>query len=68
MYQANPTPQKRATMTDHQPVIRLEGAVERVTFHSEESGFFCDPGEVQGAAGSGNHDREYAVHYRWGIC
>ncbi len=40
MYQANPTPQKRATMTDHQPVLRLEGAVERVTFHSEESGFF----------------------------
>lgn len=27
-------------MTNHQPVIRLEGAVERVTFHSEESGFF----------------------------
>ena len=40
MYQANSTPQKRTTMTDHQPVIRLEGAVERVTFHSEESGFF----------------------------
>ncbi|WP_263078475.1 ATP-dependent RecD-like DNA helicase [Endozoicomonas sp. Mp262] len=27
-------------MTDHQPILRLEGAVERVTFHSEESGFF----------------------------
>ncbi len=40
MYQTNATPQKRATMTDHQPVLRLEGAVERVTFHSEESGFF----------------------------
>ncbi|MDB2384656.1 ATP-dependent RecD-like DNA helicase [Endozoicomonas sp.] len=40
MYQANSTPQQCATMTDHQPVLRLEGAVERVTFHSEESGFF----------------------------
>ena len=40
MYQANSTPQKRTTMTDHQPVIRLEGPVERVTFHSEDSGFF----------------------------
>lgn len=25
---------------DHQPIIRLEGSVERVTFHSPESGFF----------------------------
>ena len=40
MYQTNASPQKRATMTDHQPILRLEGAVERVTFHSEESGFF----------------------------
>ncbi len=40
MYQTNSPPQKRATMTDHQPILRLEGAVERVTFHSEESGFF----------------------------
>ncbi len=26
--------------TDHQPVVYLQGSVERVTFHSEESGFF----------------------------
>ena len=25
---------------DHQPLVRLEGSVERVTFHSPESGFF----------------------------
>ena len=28
------------TITDHQPVVYLQGSVERVTFHSEESGFF----------------------------
>ncbi|MCL6270779.1 ATP-dependent RecD-like DNA helicase [Sansalvadorimonas sp. 2012CJ34-2] len=27
-------------ITDHQPVVYLQGSVERVTFHSEESGFF----------------------------
>ncbi len=26
--------------TDHQPMVHLQGSVERVTFHSEESGFF----------------------------
>ena len=26
--------------TDHQPIIHLQGSVERVTFHSETSGFF----------------------------
>lgn len=26
--------------TDHQPVVHLQGSVERVTFHSETSGFF----------------------------
>ena len=25
---------------DHQPLVNLQGSVERVTFHSEESGFF----------------------------
>ncbi|MTI12054.1 SF1B family DNA helicase RecD2 [Sansalvadorimonas verongulae] len=30
----------RQTITDHQPVVYLQGSVERVTFHSEESGFF----------------------------
>ncbi|MCL1123396.1 SF1B family DNA helicase RecD2 [Shewanella surugensis] len=25
---------------DHQPMVHLQGSVERVTFHSEESGFF----------------------------
>ena len=35
----NPVPSFDRT-NDHQPVIRLEGSIERVTFHSEESGFF----------------------------
>lgn len=39
MYSTRP-PSADKTATDHQPVIRLEGAVERVTFHSEQSGFF----------------------------
>lgn len=26
--------------SDHQPIVHLQGSVERVTFHSEESGFF----------------------------
>ncbi|MGO0307865.1 YrrC family ATP-dependent DNA helicase [Endozoicomonas acroporae] len=26
--------------TDHQPLVHLQGSVERVTFHSEASGFF----------------------------
>lgn len=26
--------------TDHQPMVYLQGSVERVTFHSEQSGFF----------------------------
>ena len=26
--------------SDHQPIVHLQGSVERVTFHSEQSGFF----------------------------
>ncbi|MGI0120018.1 SF1B family DNA helicase RecD2 [Zooshikella sp. RANM57] len=34
--------------TDHQPQERLEGSVERVTFHSEETGFFVVRTKVRG--------------------
>ncbi|MBU2713537.1 SF1B family DNA helicase RecD2 [Zooshikella harenae] len=34
--------------TDHQPQERLEGSVERVTFHSEETGFFVVRAKVRG--------------------
>lgn len=33
---------------DHQPVMRFEGSVERVTFHSPESGFFVIRVKVPG--------------------
>ncbi|MBM7074385.1 ATP-dependent RecD-like DNA helicase [Shewanella sp. 202IG2-18] len=29
-----------AKHSDHQPIVHLQGSVERVTFHSEQSGFF----------------------------
>lgn len=34
--------------TNHQPQERLEGSVERVTFHSEETGFFVVRAKVRG--------------------
>ncbi|WP_419537140.1 ATP-dependent RecD-like DNA helicase [Endozoicomonas sp.] len=34
------TPAHSPRHTDHQPVVHLQGSVERVTFHSEASGFF----------------------------
>ena len=34
------TPTSYPQHTDHQPIVHLQGSVERVTFHSETSGFF----------------------------
>ncbi len=34
------TPANYPQHTDHQPLVHLQGSVERVTFHSETSGFF----------------------------
>ena len=34
------SPARQHPQTDHQPMVHLQGSVERVTFHSEASGFF----------------------------
>ncbi|WP_298771808.1 helix-hairpin-helix domain-containing protein [uncultured Shewanella sp.] len=33
-------PHTQPTYVDHQPLVQLQGSVERVTFHSEATGFF----------------------------
>ena len=36
----HPSSSTHSVVIDHQPVVYLQGSVERVTFHSEETGFF----------------------------
>ena len=40
MQLSEPSAIRQHPQTDHQPIVHLQGSVERVTFHSEASGFF----------------------------
>ena len=40
MQRSEPSAIRQHPQTDHQPIVHLQGSVERVTFHSEASGFF----------------------------